>query len=134
MNVNALAPAGRILLAVLFLLSGINKIFAPQQVIGYIAHVGLPLPVLGYALAVALEVGGGLLLLVGYKTRFAAIALAVFSVAAALLFHSALGDQNQFAHFMKNLAIAGGLLHVAAFGAGAFSVDARRGITTALAS
>ena len=134
MNVNALAPAGRILLAVLFLLSGINKIFAPQQVIGYIAHVGLPLPVLGYALAVAIEVGGGLLLLVGYKTRFAAIALAVFSVAAALLFHSTLGDQNQFAHFMKNLAIAGGLLHVAAFGAGAFSVDARRGITTALAS
>ena len=134
MNVNALAPAGRILLAVLFLLSGINKIFAPQQVIGYIAHVGLPLPVLAYAVAVAIEVGGGLLLLVGYKTRFAAIALAVFSVAAALLFHSALGDQNQLAHFMKNLAIAGGLLHVAAFGAGAFSVDARRGITTALAS
>ena len=134
MNPNAVALAGRVLFGALFLLSGISKILSPQQVIGYIGHVGLPFPALGLVVAVLVEVGGGVLLLAGYKTRLAAIALAVFSVSAAILFHAALADQNQFAHFMKNFAIAGGLLQVAAFGAGSFSLDARRATHPGLAS
>jgi putative oxidoreductase len=118
--------AGRLLLAGLFLASGLAKLGAAAGTIAYISSVGLPFPTLLYALAVAAEVGGGVLLLVGFKARAAAVALAVFSVAAAVLFHSQFSDQNQMIHFMKNLAIAGGLLALFASGAGRFSVDARR--------
>jgi len=123
---SALPLVGRILLAVIFILSGLSKLAAPGGTQGYIASAGLPAPVLAYLVAVVVELGGGVLLLVGYRTRLAAAALAIFSVAAALFFHHALGDQNQFIHFMKNLAIAGGLLQVVAFGAGSFSMDRRR--------
>ena len=126
MNANALALTGRILLAALFLLSGIGKIFSPEQTIGYIAHAGLPLPSLAYAGAVVAEVGGGFLLAAGYKTRLTGIVLAGFTVAAAVFVHAALGDQNQLVHFMKNFAIVGGLLQVVAFGAGTLSLDARK--------
>lgn len=74
-----------------------------------------------------MEVLGGLLLIAGYRTRLVALALAGFAVATALTFHTALADPNQMFHFLKNLAVAGGLLQVAAFGAGPFSLDARRG-------
>ena len=117
---------GRILIAVIFILSGFSKLTAPAATAGYIASAGLPLPYVGLIAAILAEVGGGLLLLVGYQTRLAAVVLAVFSVAAALAFHNNLGDQNQMIHFLKNLAMAGGLLQVAAFGAGSFSLDARR--------
>ena len=130
MKVNAVALAGRILLGALFLLSGLGKIFAPQETLGYIAQVGLPMPVLGLAIAIVVEVGGGALLTLGYKTRFAAIALAAFAVVTAILFHANIGDQNQFAHAMKNLAIAGGLLQIAAFGAGTLALDARQAPAT----
>jgi len=119
----AVAAAGRVLLGTLFLVSGIQKLFVPTMIQGYIASVGLPFPTLVYAVTVVIEVGAGALLLVGLRTRLMAWVLAAFTVAAALLFHRALGDPNQAVHFMKNLAIAGGLLHVAAFGAGAFSLD-----------
>src|SRR5258706_8562654 len=122
---NTIPLVGRVLLAAVFVLSGVGKIAAPEATLGYINAVGLPLPQLAFLGAVAVELGGGLLLLVGYQTRIAAIALAVFSIVTAVVFHSAIGDQNQFAHLLKNLAIAGGLLQVAAFGAGAFSLDAR---------
>jgi putative oxidoreductase len=125
MNLNAISLGGRVLLAAIFVLSGLGKIFAPEATQGYIASAGLPFPQLAFVAAVAVEIGGGLLLAVGYKTRLAAIVLAVFSVATALIFHSAVGDQNEFIHLLKNLAIAGGLLQVAAFGAGALSLDAR---------
>jgi putative oxidoreductase len=125
MTSSAIALAGRVLLAAIFVLSGVGKIFAAEATQGYIAHVGLPFPQLAYLGAVVLEIGGGLLLAVGYKTRLAAIVLAAFSVVAALLFHGAIGDQNQFVHLLKNFAIAGGLLQVVAFGAGALSLDAR---------
>jgi putative oxidoreductase len=125
MNFKAIPLVGRILLAAIFVLSGVGKIFAPEATQGYIAHAGLPFPQLAFVVAVALEIGGGLLLAVGYKTRIAAIVLAVFSVATALIFHNAVGDQNEFIHLLKNLAIAGGLLQVVAFGAGALSLDAR---------
>ena len=68
-----------------------------------------------------------MLLLVGFQTRWSALVLAAFTIAAALAFHHAFGDQNQMIHFLKNIAIAGGLLQVTAFGAGSFSIDARRG-------
>jgi len=73
--------------------------------------------------AALLELVGGLALVVGFRTRLVAIALAAFSVVAAVLFHSALGDQNQFIHFFKNVAMAGGLLQVAAFGPGRFALS-----------
>ena len=119
----AVAAAGRVLLAALFLVSGIQKLFVPAMIQGYIASVGLPAPSLVYAITVVIEIGAGALLLVGFRTRLMAWILAAFTVAAALLFHRALGDPNQFVHFLKNLAIAGGLLHIAAVGAGAFSLD-----------
>jgi len=125
-NVNvqpAVATVGRVLLGSLFLISGIQKLFVPTMIQGYIASVGLPFPSLVYAITVVIEIGAGALLLVGFRTRLMAWILAVFTVAAALLFHRAFGDPNQAVHFMKNVAIAGGLLHVAALGAGAFSLD-----------
>lgn len=125
-NANTVAAVGRILIAVIFILSGIGKLGAPAATQGYIASVGLPLPLLGYVLAVLVELGGGLLLLVGFRTRAVAAVLALFTVAAALLFHSHLADQNQFIHFVKNIMITGGLLQIVAFGATALSLDARR--------
>jgi len=125
---NAAIPlAGRVLLAAIFVLSGFGKLFAAEATQGYIASAGLPFPQLVYVGAVVLEIGGGLLLAVGYKTRLAALVLAVFSVAAALIFHGAIDDQNQLIHLLKNFAIAGGLLQVVAFGAGSLSLDARAG-------
>jgi putative oxidoreductase len=126
-----LSPLARLLLAALFLFSGLGKIAAPGQTMSMIAHAGLPFPPLAYGGAVAAELGGGLLLLIGWQTRWAALVLAAFTVAAALAFHADFGDQNQLIHFMKNLAIAGGLLQLAATGAGAFSLDARTGAPAA---
>ena len=122
---------GRWLLAAIFLISGVGKLFDPAGTIGYISSIGLPLPDLTYVLAVILEIGGAVLLIAGYQTRIAAVALAVFTLAAALLFHGNVGDQNQFIHLLKNVAIAGGLLQVAAFGAGRLSVDGRRAAAVA---
>jgi putative oxidoreductase len=122
-----LPALGRLLIALIFLMSGLSKIAAPSGSIAYIASAGLPLPLAGYIMAVIVEVGGGLLLVLGYQTRLAALVLAVFSVAAAICFHHNFADQNQMINFMKNIAMAGGLLQIVAFGAGAFSLDARRG-------
>jgi putative oxidoreductase len=116
---------GRVLLAVIFILSGVGKVAAPGATQGYIASVGMPMPLVAYIAAVVVELGGGLLLLIGYRTREAALALAIFSVVAALAFHNNFAEQNQMIHFLKNLAIAGGLLQVVAFGAGRLSVDKR---------
>lgn len=125
-NVSVLPLIGRLLLATIFLVSGFGKLMAPSGTIGYIASVGLPLPELAYAGALAAELGGGLLLVLGYRTRWVAAALALFSVVSAVLFHNALGDQNQMFHFLKNLAMAGGLLQFIAFGGGTFSLDERK--------
>jgi putative oxidoreductase len=123
---SAFALGGRFLLAILFILSGLSKLGAAAATQAYIAKSGLPLPVLAYAGAIAVELGGGLMLLAGYRTRAAALALALFTLAAALFFHNQFGDRNQFIHFMKNLAICGGLLQLYVFGPGGFSIDARR--------
>jgi len=120
------ATLGRLLLASLFLLSGFGKIADPAGTMGYISSVGLPFPQLAYAIALAVEIAGGLALVVGFQTRAVALVIAVYSVVAAVAFHRNLTDLNQMVHFLKNIAIAGGLLQVIAFGAGAISVDARR--------
>jgi putative oxidoreductase len=131
---SALPLVGRILMASIFILSGLSKLAAATATQGYIASAGLPAPVLAYIVAVAVEAGGGLLLLVGYRARVVAAVLAVFTLVTAVVFHHALGDQNQFIHFFKNLAMVGGLLQVVAFGAGRFSLDNRVGSrTTSLA-
>ena len=124
---NSVLPlVGRIGLAAIFVLSGVSKITAPQATIGYIASVGLPFPTLALAAVILVELVGGALLIAGYRTRLVAALLAAFSVATALTFHADLGDQNQFIHFLKNIAMAGGLLQIVAFGAGRFSFDNRR--------
>ena len=116
---------GRILVAAIFILSGLSKIGAPAATQGYIAAMGLPAPLLAYVGAIVVELGGGLLLLAGYRTRLVAAALAVFSIVTAFVFHHALADQNQMIHFLKNFAMAGGLLQFVAYGAGRISVDGR---------
>ena len=116
---------GRILVAAIFILSGFGKIAAPAATQGYIAAMGLPAPLLAYIGAIAVELGGGLLLLAGYRTKLVAAALAVFSIVTAFIFHHALADQNQMIHFLKNFAMAGGLLQFVAYGAGRISVDSR---------
>lgn len=125
-STSVLPLVGRVLMAAIFLISAFGKLAAPTGTIGYIASVGLPAPTLAYAAALAAELGGGLLLVLGYRTRFVAAALAVFSVVSAVFFHSALADQNQMFHFLKNIAMAGGLLQFVAFGAGSLSLDGRR--------
>jgi len=126
-NASYVAALGRLLIALLFLFAGVGKIFAPAATQGYIASVGLPAPLIAYLIAVVVEVGGGALLLIGWQTRPVAAVLAIFTLATALGFHHNFGDQNQLVHFLKNVAIIGGLLQVVAFGAGAFSLDGRRG-------
>ena len=106
---------GRVLIAAIFILSGLSKLADPAGTIGYIASVGIPFPTLALAGAVLVEVVGGVLLIAGYRLRAVATVIAVFSLATAVLFHHNLADQNQFIHFFKNVAIAGGLLQVVAF-------------------
>lgn len=120
------ALVGRILIATIFLLSGASKIASPAGTIAAIQSVGLPFAPLGLAIAVVVEVAGSLALIAGFRTRWVAGVMFLFTLATALAFHHALGDQNQFIHFFKNIAMAGGLLQVVAFGGGRFSLDARR--------
>lgn len=114
---------GRFLLALIFIVSGVGKISDPAGAAGYIQSVGLP----GFLVwpTIALEVLGGIAIVIGFQTRIAAFALAVFSIAAAALFHTNFTDPMQSIMFMKNLSMAGGLLLLAASGATAMSVDKR---------
>lgn len=129
---NSLALLGRLLLALLFLPAGIGKITGFAGTVGYIASVGLPLPAAGAVLAIIVEVLGGVALIIGYRTRLAAIVLAAFTLVASFFFHaywSAPAEQQFVSQllFFKNIAVVGGLLSLAAWGAGAWSVDARGG-------
>ena len=117
--------AGRILLAVLFLVAGIGKLGDYASTQAYMASQGVPGALL--PAVIALELGGAALLVAGLWTRIAALALAAFTVLAALLFHANFADPMQQIMFLKNLSIVGGFLLLAANGAGAWSVDARRG-------
>ena len=128
---NPLSLLGRLLLASLFLPAGISKLTGFSGTVGYISSVGLPLPELGAALAAIIEIVGGIALIVGFGTRSAALVLAVFTLVASYFFHAywAAAADQQFVQqllFFKNIAVVGGLLALAAWGAGAWSVDARR--------
>lgn len=125
---DTLALIGRVLIALLFVPAGFGKLTGFAGVVGYIASVGLPMPQLGALIAIVVELGLGILLLVGYKTRFTAIVLAVFTVVTAVFFHNywAMPADKAYVNqlmFFKNIAIAGGLLAIAALGAGRFSID-----------
>ncbi len=121
---SSVATLGRVAIGLIFAFSGIGKIAAPAATQAAIAAVGLPAPVLAYLVAIAVELGGGVLLALGYRTRAVAAILAAFTLATAVSFHADFADQNQTIHFLKNLMIAGGLAQLVAFGAGAFSLDA----------
>ena len=122
---------GRLLIGLPFAMSGLGKLAAYAATTAYISAVGLPAAPLAFAAAVATELGGGLLLIAGVRTRFVAAVLALFSLATAFAFHNHFADQNQMIHFLKNVMMAGGLLQIVAFGAGAFSVDNRRAVANA---
>jgi len=122
--------AGRILLALIFVISGYNKLVGFDGTVGYIASKGLPLPQLAAAAAIAIELVGGVLLVIGWQTRWAATAIFLFLIPTTLIFHPfwavAAGKQMEMIQFMKNLCIMGGMLYVMAFGAGPLSVDNRK--------
>ena len=120
---DGLALLARLLLATLFILAGINKITAMEGTVGYIASVGLPLPEVVYFGTVALEIVGGLMLAAGFKTRYAAGALGIFTLLTAFIFHNDFAQQIEMTLFLKNLSIAGGMFALAAFGPGRLSVD-----------
>ena len=127
MNATRYAPfAGRLLIGLPFAMSGFGKLAATGPTAAMIRAAGLPFPGLALAIAIAVELGGGLLLIEGYRARLVAAALAVFAIATAFSFHSNFADQNQMIHFLKNVMITGGLLQIVAFGAGALSIDNRK--------
>ena len=127
-----LAATGRVLLALMFVMAGLSKLGNIAGTAGYIANAGLPLASVLAVLTGVFEVVAGLALVVGFKARWAALALGLFTLLASVLFHKfwAVPEAQQYVQqlmFMKNLAAAGGMFMVAAFGAGAMSIDARRG-------
>jgi putative oxidoreductase len=126
---NAAAPylitLGRVLLSVIFIQAGISKIFGYAGTEAHMIEHGIPGVLL--PLVILTEAGGGLLVLLGLFTRWAALALAGFCVLAAILFHYQPGDMGQMINFMKNITIAGGFLVLAGAGPGALALDSRRG-------
>ena len=116
--------AGRAMIALIFVLSGLSKIFAIEDTQGVMEAMGVP-GILIYA-AILFEVGAGLAIIAGFQTRIVALLPAGFTLFTAFMFHNPLGDQMQFIMFMKNVAIAGGLLFLVRNGAGELSLDNRR--------
>ncbi|MDI4632258.1 DoxX family protein [Pelomonas sp. V22] len=123
---------GRLMMAYLFLPAGIAKLMGFAGTVGYITSVGLPMPQVAAAAALVAEIAGGIALILGLCTRWAALALALFTLVASFLFHAywaAPADAQMMVQllFNKNIAVAGGLFILAACGAGAWSFDAKRG-------
>lgn len=122
---------GRVLLALIFIIAGFGKITGFEGTVGYITSVGLPAPQLAAVVAIIVEFGGGIMLAIGWKARWAAAALFIFTLVAGILFHafwSSPADQAmmQQIQFMKNLAIMGGMLYIVVYGSGPLSVDKNR--------
>ena len=123
--------AGRFMLAVIFIVSGWGKIGGFEGTAGAIGSKGIPLPEIAAVLAILIELGGGILLIIGWQTRWSATALLIFMIPTTLLFHNvwafeAAQQAMQRTHFLKNLSIMGGILYVMAFGAGPLSLDSRQ--------
>ena len=121
---NVLDFLGRLFIAVIFFMAGVNKVSGYESTQAYMTKFGVPGELL--PLVIALEIVGPILLVVGWQTRLAALGLAIFSLLAAFLFHNDFANQMQAIMFMKNLAISGGLLILAAHGPGNWSMDRRR--------
>jgi len=116
---------GRLLMSAIFIHGGVLKALAPAATMSYFAKDGLVMPGAAYALALVVEIGGGILFLVGWRARLIALVLAAWCVATAMIAHYHPENRDQMIHFMKNLCMAGGFLQVVAFGAGRLSVDRR---------
>jgi putative oxidoreductase len=128
---NALNLIGRLMFVALFLPAGLSKLSGFEGTVGYIDSVGLPLPAVAAAAALALEILGSLALLIGFQTRFVAAVLAIFTLVATIFFHAfwAVAPEQAFVQqllFFKNIGVIGGLLVLAASGAGAWSLDAKK--------
>ena len=129
---NSIAPlVGRILLSLIFIVSGVGKIFSFAQTAGYMGSVGLPMTEILLIGTIIIEVIGGLMILLGWGARWAALVIFLWLIPTTFLFHAfwavpAEQMQGQMNNFMKNVAIMGGMLYVWAFGSGAYSMDARR--------
>jgi putative oxidoreductase len=120
-----LALVGRLLLALMFLISGLNKIADPQGTQQYMAAMGMTwATTLFYVGAIVMEVAGSLSLLLGYRARAGGWLLLLFMIPTTLIFHANVADPNQMIHLLKNLSVMGGLLYVAVYGAGGLSMDA----------
>ena len=122
-NSNYVAPAGRVLIAFMFVMSGLNKMNNYSNTVGWMEATGVPGNLL--PLVIILEVLGGAAIMIGWQTRIAAILFSAFSVMSAAIFHADFSDQNQMIHFMKNVSIAGGFLFLIVHGAGTYSMDNR---------
>jgi putative oxidoreductase len=114
---------GRILMSAIFIWGGYNKAIAPTATMAMMGHYGLPLPGAAYAVALIIELGLGVLFLIGFRARLTALVLAAWCIATAMVAHYHPGDTGQMIHLMKNVCMAGGFLQVVAFGAGRISVD-----------
>jgi len=117
---------GRLLIGGIFAMSGLSKISAYAATTAMISAVGLPFAPLGWVVALVVEIGVGLLLIIGFRARAAAAVLAVWCLVTAAFFHRDFADQNTMIHFLKNIMLAGGLLQIVHFGAGALSLDQRK--------
>ena len=130
---NILTLVGRALIALLFIPAGLSKIGAFAGVAGYIASKGVPLPQVAAVVGIVAEVGLGALILIGWQTRWAALGMAIFTVVITFIFHNfwarpAEQVMAQQQAFFKNIAVVGGLLALVAWGAGGYSVDAKRSV------
>ncbi|SER90053.1 DoxX family protein [Rhizobium sp. NFR03] len=126
MSTSAIVLVGRILLSIIFIVSGFGKISNLSGTAGYFAGQGLPVPMVTATIVSLVELVGGIFILVGFFTRPTAYVLAAFCIATAFIAHFNFAEMNQMINFQKNFAMAGGFLVLAAFGPGALSVDARR--------
>lgn len=116
---------GRILMSAIFLQAGYGKAMAPTTTMAMFGHLGLPLPGAAYAVALIIEIGVGLLFLIGFRTRLTGLVLAVWCIATAVTAHYHPENREQMINFMKNVCMAGGFLQVVAFGSGRLSFDRR---------
>ena len=114
-------PVGRVLIALIFIMTGMNKIFGYEATAGWMASMGVPSSLLPGV--IALEVLGGLAIIVGWQTGWVALALAGFTILSAVIFHNDFSNQNEVGNFMKNIAISGGFLFLFATGGGRWSLD-----------
>jgi putative oxidoreductase len=124
---SAAAAAGRLLMSIIFILAGLQKLGTAGDTVAYMASQGLPAPRLAAVVAIVVECIGGAFVLAGYQTRHVGLILAVWCILTGVIAHSQFADPNQMDHFLKNLAMAGGFLLLFAFGVGAWSIDERAG-------